>query len=346
MPSPERSHAVAKDVGGTRRHPPKRRQLAGGWLEPVDDRHAPEPVPPWLEVDGRTDARVSSEAPELEIWHEGGLKRVTHSTSVLGVAPPAAYALGDERVPRSVVVRLRLRRLVVLLAILVAVVAATALTVDRLASEAPLPAVALPEPTEHLLPGTAPEPQILALFENLRLFLPVAPDRVTAIGYRGSGADALPLDPFGTLANPGVLVQLKNKLFGGGQDQPVRYYLIEGGAGPQTGGVDIGAPVGTNTYAPVDGTILAINPVVISGELVGHRVDIQPTSSPGLVVTVTNIRVAPGLEAGHTVTASETRLGRLIDVSRVETAALAEFTQDSGHHVHIEIVQAANVALP
>ena len=131
----------------------------------------------------------------------------------------------------------------------------------------------LPEPTDHLLPGSAPEPQILALYETLRLFLPVAPDRVSAIGYRGSGANALPLEPFGTLANPGILVRLKNMIFGGGSDQPVRYSLVEGGAGPQTGGVDIGAPTGTNVYAPVDGTILAINPVVISGRRFGHRVE-------------------------------------------------------------------------
>ena len=102
----------------------------------------------------------------------------------------------------------------------------------------------------------------------------------------------------------------------------------------------------TNVYAPVDGTILAINPVVISGRRFGHRVDIQPATTPSLVVTVTNIKVAATLEVGHRLTASRSRLGRTIDISGVQTAALAQFTQDKGHHVHMEVVPAANVALP
>ncbi len=242
--------------------------------------------------------------------------------------------------------RLRLGRILGLLVILAIVAIVTAVVVDRLSTDTPVPAVALPEPTDHLLPGSAPEPQILALHDTLRLFLPVAPERVSAIGYRGSGANALPLEPFGTLANPGVLVRVKNKIFGGGAEQPVRYYLIEGGTGPQTGGVDIGAPVGTNVYAPVDGTILAINPVVKSGKRFGDRVDIEPATNPGLVVTLTNIKADSPLEVGHRVTASRTLLGRTVDVTPVETAALAQFTQDKGYHVHMEVVPAANVALP
>lgn len=276
-----------------------------------------------------------------------GLKTAEPSVSLPRVAQPEAYALGERERARPVVVRVRLRRVFLLLVILALVGVVTAVAVDRLAADTPLPAVALPEPTDQLLPGSAPEPQILALHENLRLFLPVAPDRVTAIGYRGSGANALPLEPFGTLANPGILVRIKNKLFGGGAEQPVRYYLIEGGAGPKTGGVDIGAPVGTNVYAPVDGTILAINPVVISGQRFGHRVDIEPATSPDLVVTVTRIDVSSQpLQVGHRVTASRSLLGKTIDVSAVETAALAEYTQDKGYHVHLEVVPAANVALP
>jgi hypothetical protein len=266
------------------------------------------------------------------------------------VARPEAYVLADRtasRQPARPVVRIRLRRVFGLLAVLIVVAVVAAVVIDRLSGDAPVVPVALPEPTDHLLPGSAPEPQILALHETLRVFLPVAPDRVTAIGYRGSGAEALPLEPFGTLANPGMLVRLKNRLFGGGSDQPVRYYLIEGGTGAQTGGVDIGAPIGTNVYAPVDGTILAINPVVLSGQRFGHRVDIQPAIAPALVVTVTNINVSSQpLAVGERLTASRSLLGRIIDVSGVQDAALAQFTQDRGHHVHIEVLPAANVALP
>lgn len=291
--------------------------------------------------------KVPAPEPSRRPAPRHGLKSTTPSASLRRVARPEAYALGERASARPVVVRVRLRRLLSLLIILALIGVGTALAVDRLSVESPVVAVALPKPTDHLLPGSAPEPQILALHETLRVFLPVAPDRVSAIGYRGSGPSALALEPFGTLANPGILVRLKNKLFGGGSDQPIRYYLIEGGSGAQTGGVDIGAPVGTNVYAPVDGTILAINPVVISGQRFGHRVDIEPATTPGLVVTVTNIDVSSRpLEVGHRLTASRSLLGRTVDVSSVQTAALAQFTQDKGHHVHIEVVPAANVALP
>lgn len=346
MPGSESSrtlHESAPSSGPSRADPSGR---ADDWLALVASPELTEELPAWLADPAGTDPRESDPLLVLRVTEaREGLKQGSASASVSAVAVPDAYALGDDP-GTSVVVRLRLRRVIALLAILAAIAALTALGVERLSSETQLPAVALPEPTDHLLPGTAPEPQILALYENLRLFLPIAPERVTAIGYRGSGADALPLDPFGTLANPGILVDLKNKIFGGGPDQAVRYYLIEGGVGPQTGGIDIGAPVGTNTYAPVDGTVLSISPVVIAGERFGDRVDLQPTSSPNLVVTVTNLRVAPSLQTGATVTASETVMGRLVDVSTVEDAALAEFTQDSGHHVHIELLPAANVALP
>ncbi len=346
MPGSESSrtlHESAPSSGPSRADPSGRED---DWLALVASPEPAEELPGWLTDPAGTDLHESDPPLELRVAEaREGLKQGSASTSVSAVAVPDAYTLGDDP-GTSVVVRLRLRRVIALLAILAAIAALTAVGVERLSSETQLPAVALPEPTDHLLPGTAPEPQILALYENLRLFLPIAPERVTAIGYRGSGADALPLDPFGTLANPGILVDLKNKIFGGGPDQAVRYYLIEGGAGPQTGGIDIGAPVGTNTYAPVDGTVLSISPVVIGGERFGDRVDLQPTSSPNLVVTVTNLRVAPSLQTGATVTASETVMGRLVDVSTVEDAALAEFTQDSGHHVHIELLPAANVALP
>ena len=291
--------------------------------------------------------RVPATEPSARPRPRHGLKTHRPSDSLRPVARPEAYALGRARaVHAPVVVRVRLRRLLSVLVILMLVGVLTAVAVDRLSTEAPSPPLHCPSPPTTYCQVPRLSHRSSALHETLRLFLPVAPNRVSAIGYRGSGANALPLEPFGTLANPGILIRLKNKLFGGGSDQAVRYYLIGGGTGPQTGGVDIGAPVGTNVYAPVDGTILAINPVVISGQRFGHRVDIEPATDHGLVVTVTNINVSSPLEVGHRVTASRSLLGKTVDISSVQTAALAQFTQDKGDHVHIEVVPAANVALP
>ena len=187
---------------------------------------------------------------------------------------------------------------------------------------------------------------MVALHEDLRLFLPIAPERITAIGFRAAGETALPLDPVGARANAGLLERVKDKIFDGGGSEGLRYYLIGGGRGVQTGGLDVGAAAGTNVYAPVDGTVLAINDVIVSGERFGDRIDLSPTTGPGLVVIVTNLGADSDLTVGAPVVASETKLGRVLDLSEVEQASLARFTQDRGQHVHLEVQPAADLALP
>jgi hypothetical protein len=51
------------------------------------------------------------------------------------------------------------------------------------------------------------------------------------------------------------------------------------------------------------------------------------------------------LSVGDEVTASATRLGTLVDLSEVERQALAQFTNDAGNHVAIEVRPAANLSL-
>jgi hypothetical protein len=46
-----------------------------------------------------------------------------------------------------------------------------------------------------------------------------------------------------------------------------------------------------------------------------------------------------------TVLAAKTPLGRVVDFSDVERAALASYTQDSGQHVHLEVHAAPEPAL-
>jgi hypothetical protein len=186
---------------------------------------------------------------------------------------------------------------------------------------------------------------VIAFQGNLRLYLPIPESRVTALGYHGTGGGALALEPVGTQANAGIFTRLFNRLFG--QDQGgIRYYLLGGEAGPETAGLDVGAPVGTDVYSPVTGTVIGISDRIISGRPYGVRIDLQPSGSPGLVVVLMNLEADPALTVGSSVAASRTKLGRLIDLSAVETSALAEHTQDEGQHVHIEVHPTANLSLP
>ncbi|HSK15762.1 MAG TPA: hypothetical protein VK915_06295 [Gaiellaceae bacterium] len=202
-----------------------------------------------------------------------------------------------------------------------------------------------PAPAERLLPAGPPQPQIVAMHEGLRLQLPVNQTRVTAIGYHAAGAGALSLDPVGTQANAGLAQRLVGKLFGSSESD-VRYFLLQGGAGAKTSGLDVGAPVDTDVYAPVDGSIIAIADNVVNGETYGVRIDIQPSGNPGIVVTIENLRADPGLTVGSTVSAGRSKVGRIIDLSAVEEAGLARYTQDPGQHVHIELHPATALTTP
>ncbi len=65
------------------------------------------------------------------------------------------------------------------------------------------------------------------------------------------------------------------------------------------------------------------------------------TATPGVVVTLENLRADPGLTVGSTVSAGKSKIGRVIDLSQVERAGLARYTQDKGQHVHLEVHPAA-----
>ena len=238
----------------------------------------------------------------------------------------------------------RARRIAALLVL--AVVAGVLLLLTAFgAGDGPLVGEAGPAPAQRLLPSGPPRPQIVAMRDTLRIQLPVNQGRVTAIGYHASGADALALEPVGSQANAGVFGRVVQRLTGE-DGSGVRYYLVDGGAGPRTGGLDVGAPVNTDVYAPVDGTVISITERVVNGQPYGKRLEIQPAGNPGVVVSLVNLEIDPALTVGKTVVAARTKIGRIIDLSSVERAALARYTHDEGQHVHLEVHPAASIASP
>ena len=201
---------------------------------------------------------------------------------------------------------------------------------------------ALPGPASRLLPVGPPTPLTVALHDGLRIQLPVAQSRVTAIGYHSAGDGALPLTALGRQGNEGALSRLAHKIFGGGGGGFV-YYQLSGG---DTAVLDVGAMPGTDVYAPVDGTITGLTDYVVNGRKFGVRIDIQPTSAPSMVVSLTHVRVDPSLTVGSSVVAATSKIGTVIDLSSVEREALARYTRDSGNHVSIEAHQASSLGTP
>ena len=138
-----------------------------------------------------------------------------------------------------------------------------------------------------------------------------------------------------------MLQRVFHKLFGGGGGHPL-WYALDGDA---TSALDVGGAPGTNVYAPVDGTVVGITPFIVAGHRFGSRIDIQPQSSPSLVVSLTQLRPDPSLSVGSNVVSGATRVGVVVNLAQVERQALARYTNDAGNHVSLELRPAASLVL-
>ena len=54
-----------------------------------------------------------------------------------------------------------------------------------------------PAPAQRLLPTGPPQPQVVAVHNSLQLRVPVAQQRISAVGYHAVDNGALPLEPVG-----------------------------------------------------------------------------------------------------------------------------------------------------
>ena len=185
--------------------------------------------------------------------------------------------------------------------------------------------------------ATPPEPHVLAAVGNLRIQSPVAEEGVTAVGFHGSAAGALVLQPVGPQANEGLLARLWRRITGSTRSGPT-WYQLEGGP---LRTLDVGAVAGTDVYSPIDGTVVAIRDQIVSGREVGNEIELRPTSAPSLVVAIQNIRRDPALTVGANVAAGSSKLGTVADISRHERQALARYAPDGGNNVSIQIFPSA-----
>jgi hypothetical protein len=186
-----------------------------------------------------------------------------------------------------------------------------------------------------------PYPQVIAVKGGLRLQMPIFQPRKTAIGFHGAGDGALSLEPVGHQGNEGALLRVVHKIFGGGGSGPTWYEL--GGQGPRNSALDVGASPGTDVYSPVDGTVVGVTPFILDERSYGQRIDLQPQTSPSVVVSLTQLRADRALKVGSTVIAGVSKIGNIVDLSNVERQALARYTQDAGNHVSIQVRPAATL---
>jgi hypothetical protein len=258
----------------------------------------------------------------------------SRSATVHAMATPRSRQSARLRAGRRRAQR-RARRLALLAVVSLLGVVTLLLTAFGSGSPARQEATAAPSPAPV---GTStPGPLALATVSNVKLQLPVPESAVTAIGYHGTRNGALALHPLGHQANEGLLARLWHRIVGNRLDAPVWYQLGE----PQTQVLDVGAAVGTDVYAPVDGTLVAIRDQVVDGRVVGARIDIRPTLAPSVIVSLSHLLADPSLSVGSSVMAAASKLGTVAEVSALERQALSRFTNDAGDNVAIEVHPAA-----
>jgi len=199
--------------------------------------------------------------------------------------------------------------------------------------------VAAPIAIETVSPADAaavrPRPQVLASIGNLRVQLPGAAGALTAIGFHGSGDGSLSLQPVGRQANEGLLARLWRRIAGNGRQSP-RWYQLEGGPAG-TNVLDVGTAPGTDVYAPVKGSVIAVSDLVIGGKRVGSRIDLRPSEAPSVMVSVENVRPDPAIVVGTPVLAATSKLGTAVDIASVEKQALAAHAPEGGNNVSIAV---------
>ncbi|HZO33436.1 MAG TPA: hypothetical protein VFB17_00035 [Gaiellaceae bacterium] len=236
----------------------------------------------------------------------------------------------------------RLRRLAAVSALVVVV--GVVVLLSAFGGAAAPPPLAIPASASRLIPAGPPTLEVVAKVGVLHLQLPVSQSRLTAVGYQGGTEGAIALDPVGSQANQGLLQRLARKLVGASSAGP-RWYQLPGGVGPSTSALDVGAPSGTDVYSPVDGTVIAIDPVTIDGRRLGSQIEIQPAGAASLVVSISHVRADPALAVGSPVTSGASRVGSIVDFAAAEHQALARYTNDSGNHVVVEVHPSASLSV-
>lgn len=184
--------------------------------------------------------------------------------------------------------------------------------------------LASPVPSPELGSGDRPPELVIARAEGVEVHLPVDPERVTAMAFH-------PIDdPSGVaLSSSGAVT--------------IHQADLRGRIGPETAGLDVGAPVGTTVYSPVDGVIASVSDYMISGRIEGYELTITPSiAASGLVLRVSHLGDRDNGErpsVGTPVRAGVTPLGAVHDFTGVVEQELSQFTSDAGNHVAIELIR-------
>jgi len=185
--------------------------------------------------------------------------------------------------------------------------------------------------------ATGEERPAFARVGDRNLLLPVAARDATIIAYQPvSDERAMTLSPIGDQANSNALVRFFRGIFSG--EPSVRYYLLEGGGGAATSSVLVGAVPGSPVTSPVSGIVTAVKSYKLYGKYDDIQIDIRPEEMSGITISLLFIS-DPVVSIGEVVSAGKTQLGKVRECPVELGKSLAQYTHDSGSHVHIQATE-------
>jgi hypothetical protein len=189
-----------------------------------------------------------------------------------------------------------------------------------------------PAPVADPVPGKTlstqrPAAVVVGRADATELLLPIAQERITAVVFRAVD------NPQARELTPG---------------EGLKYEVadVAGASGPDTAGVDIGAPAGTPVYAPINGRIASVSDYLVAGRVEGFELLIEPSRGASIAVRVTQIDPWQGQrpEIGARVSAGAgIPIGVVRDLSEVAELPVGRFTADAGNSVHIEMLATGNI---
>lgn len=100
--------------------------------------------------------------------------------------------------------------------------------------------------------------------------------------------------------------------------------------------VDVGAPAGTEVYAPVSGTVVKIKRYKLYGKYDDYEIHIQPSGHPDIDCVMIHVSDVV-CEVGDEVQAGVTQLAVVRRLSDRVNHQLADYTRDGGDHVHVQL---------
>lgn len=191
---------------------------------------------------------------------------------------------------------------------------------------------------------TGPTP-IVATYKDMQIYLPVNVADLTEVAFHQANFTyTVPLSTH----MPLVTLDKAKKQKGTKRDKTVQQTgpdaLLVGSclrmwrSGRHTActtAIDVGAPAGSTTYAPINGTVTAVKTYSFEGKVNDYEIHVKSDDYPNLEMVMIHVK-DPTVKVGDVVVAGTTPLAQVRNMAQYVRNQLATYAPEHGNHTHIQ----------